>query len=106
MLGRRLFLARLGALGAAAAAGPGLNLLLAAAPKPEGELGRQAVSGRGTVQDVREEIKEYKDPKTGARIRQLTAGGSNNVHPYFTSWGFVGDGADHAIIVSNRSGAW
>jgi oligogalacturonide lyase len=59
---------------------------------------------RGTVRNIKDEIKEYKDPKTGARIRQLTSNGSNNVHPYFTSWAFVGDDSDRTLFVSDRSG--
>ena len=112
---RRLFFARLGALGGGAAlSASALNLVIAAEPPPS--LGqpvggaRQASApesaGRGKTSNIRGEIKEYKDPKTGARVRQLTGDGSSNVHPYFTSWAFVGDGADNTILVSNRSGAY
>jgi oligogalacturonide lyase len=59
---------------------------------------------RGKVRNIRDEIKEYKDPKTGARIRQLTSNGSNNVHPYFTSWAFIGDDSDRTLFTSNRAG--
>ena len=65
-----------------------------------------AAGGRGKVQDVRGEIKEYKDPKTGACVRRLTGDGSSNVHPYFTSWAFVGRDADHTVFISNRTGAY
>jgi oligogalacturonide lyase len=58
---------------------------------------------RGRVQNIRDEITEYKDSKTGARVRQLTRNGSNNVHPYFTSWAFIGDDSDHTIFASNRN---
>jgi len=37
----------------------------------------------GKVTNIKSEMKEFKDPKTGARILQLTSDGSNNVHPYF-----------------------
>lgn len=60
----------------------------------------------GQVTDVRSEIKEYKDPKTGARIIQLTSNGSNNVHPYFTTEGFIGDDSKNAIFISDRSGSY
>ena len=106
---RRLFLARLAALGGAAVrTGPEP---CAAAEPPQNAGGRRSTAtppagGRGKVQQVRGEIKEYKDPKTGARVRRLTGDGSSNVHPYFTSWAFVGDDADHTIFVSNRSGAY
>lgn len=107
---RRQFLTGLAALGGAAAAAPGLELMAAAEPPASAgqATGDKApVAGaRGKVQDVRGEIKEYKDPKTGARVRRLTGDGSSNVHPYFTSWGFIGDGADKTIYTSNRSGAY
>jgi hypothetical protein len=44
-----------------------------------------ATGNRGKVQRAGGEITEYKDPKTGARVRRLTGDGSNNVHPNFTS---------------------
>ena len=63
-------------------------------------------SGKGKVLRINGEIKEYKDPRTGARVRRLTGDGSTNVHPYFSSWGFIGNNSENAIIVSNRSGAF
>jgi len=107
---RRLFLTRLAALGGVAMSTSGLNLVVAAEPpqgagKVTGDIAPPA-QGRGSVRQVRGEIKEYKDPKTGARVRRLTGDGSSNVHPYFTSWAFVGDDANHTILVSNRSGAY
>ena len=60
--------------------------------------------GRGSVQDVRAEIQEAKDEKTGARVRRLTADGSDNVHIYFTSESFVGGGSSRMVFASNRSG--
>lgn len=104
---RRLFLARL-TQGAATVSVPGLNFIFAAepprspSPAPTTLLGRN----RGKVQKVAAEIKEYKDPVTGARVRRLTGDGSSNVHPYFTSWAFVGDNADHTVFASNRTGAY
>lgn len=107
---RRRFLSRLGVWSGVAATVPGLNLLGAAAPPPDTGLTpsrpAQASGERGKVQNVSGEIKEYKDPKTGARVRRLTGDGSNNVHPYFTSWAFVGDGAERTIFASNRTGAY
>jgi len=114
---RRLFLARLGALGAlgggAVLSASAPNLVVAAEPpsnagQPTGLRQAQASEAavRGKTQDIRGEIKEYKDPRTGARVRRLTGDGSSNVHPYFSSWAFVGDGADNTILVSNRSGAY
>ena len=94
---RRRFLTGLAALGGAA------NLLSAAEPARSSG---PAAGGRGKVQDVRGEIKEYKDPKTGACVRRLTGDGSSNVHPYFTSWAFVGRDADHTVFISNRTGAY
>ena len=110
LVDRRLFLARVAALGGAAVSLSGSHLMLAAEgvqdPGSVASSAAPAAGGRGTVQEVRSEIKEYKDPKTGVRVRQLTGDGSSNVHPYFTSWAFVGDDADHTIFLSNRSGAY
>lgn len=106
---RRLFLAGAAALGGAAASLAGASRVMAAeTPQdPQPAAGSPpAAAGRGTVRQVQSEIKEYKDPKTGARIRRLTGDGSSNVHPYFTSWAFVGDGAEQAIFASDRSGAY
>ncbi len=110
LMDRRLFLTHLAALGGAAVSVPGLNFVGAAEP-PRG-LGQatgdaaSSVNARGKVLQVRGEIKEYKDPKTGTRVRRLTGDGSSNVHPYFTSWAFVGDNAENAILISNRAGAY
>lgn len=65
---------------------------------------RAATSARGRTLQVDSEIKEYKDPETGARVMQLTGDGSDNVHLYFTSDSFVGSGADRIVFGSNRSG--
>jgi oligogalacturonide lyase len=118
---RRRFLACFAALsGGAALSVSALRLAIAAEPPPSaGQPANAAAppsgkasgtmaaaSSRGKVQNVGGEIREYKNSKTGARIRRLTGDGSSNVHPYFTSWAFVGDGADSAIFASNRSGAY
>lgn len=107
---RRRFLGRMAVLGGTAASVSGVKLLVAAEGTQKTESGTRrdgpSAEGRGKVQQVRDEIKEYKDSKTGARIVRLTGDGSSNVHPYFTSWGFVGDAANRAVIVSNRSGAY
>jgi len=88
----------------------GLDLVIAAEPpqnaaKATGDAS-PAAGERGKVRQIRDEIKEYKDSKTGARVRRLTGDGSSNVHPYFTSWAFVGERADNAILASNRSGGY
>ena len=110
LIDRRLFLTRVAALGGAAVSVSSLNFAVAAEPlRNAGQVtgdASPAAAGRGKVQQVRGEIKEYKDPKTGARVRRLTGDGSSNVHPYFSSWAFVGSGADTTIFVSNRSGAY
>jgi oligogalacturonide lyase len=110
LMDRRLFLARVAVAGGAAVALPSLNLATAAeSPRNAGKVTGDtsgAASGRGKVLQTRGEIKEYKDPKTGARVRRLTGDGSSNVHPYFTSWAFIGDNADNTILASNRSGAY
>jgi len=106
LVNRRLFLAQAGALGGAAMSLAGPNRLMAADSQPAAGSAAPRAEGRGRVQQVRDEIKEYKDPKTGARVRRLTGDGSSNVHPYFTSWAFVGDAADHTIFASNRSGTY
>lgn len=59
---------------------------------------------RGFVQRVGKEIQEAKDPETGARVRRLTADGSDNVHIYFTSESFLDGVSDRLIFTSNRSG--
>jgi oligogalacturonide lyase len=109
-MGRRTFLAHLAALGGVAVSASSLNLTRAGEPQRNSGTTAGAAAppakSRGQVQQVRGEIQEYKDPKTGARVRRLTGDGSSNVHPYFTSWAFVGDGADNVIFASNRSGAY
>ena len=90
LIDRRLFLTRLAALGGVAVSASSLNLVMAAEPLQDAGQATgdtsPAAGGRGKVQQVRGEIKEYKDPKTGACVRRLTGDGSSNVHPYFTSW--------------------
>jgi oligogalacturonide lyase len=111
---RRHFLTDLAAAGGAAAVSvAAANPLVAAEPEQEqepkpatGTSAPAASGGRGTVQDVRGEIKESKDPKTGGRVRRLTGDGSSNIHPYFTSWAFVGNDADNTVFISNRTGRY
>jgi len=107
LIDRRLFLTRLAAFGGAVVSASGLDFVRAAdSPgRVTGDVSG-AAAGRGRVLHIRGEIKEYKDPKTGARVRRLTGDGSSNVHPYFTSWAFIGDNADNTIFVSNRSGSY
>jgi oligogalacturonide lyase len=107
---RRHFLADVAAVGGAAALSAlTANPLVAGEPAQEPRSSTDGTAsattgGRGKVQDIRSEIKEYKDPKTGGRVRRLTGDGSSNIHPYFTSSAFVGDDADSTVFVSNRSG--
>ena len=61
-------------------------------------------SARGRSQRVDSEIREYKDPETGARVIQLTGDGSDNVHLYFTSESFLGTASDAIVFGSNRTG--
>ena len=109
VIDRRGFLVGLAALGGAAVSTSNLNALIAGeTPRTVQETTGDAnpsATGRGKVLQIRDEIKEYKDAKTGARVRRLTGDGSNNVHPYFTSWAFVGNDAENTILVSNRSGS-
>jgi hypothetical protein len=83
LVDRRRFLARVAAIGGAAAASSGWNFIRAAetpqTPGPVAGRVTPSADGRGKVLDVRGEVKEYKDPKTGARVRQLTGDGSSNV---------------------------
>lgn len=58
---------------------------------------------RGKTQNVGPEIKEFRDPDTGARVRRLTGDGSDNVHLYLTSESFL-SGSDRVVFGSNRSG--
>jgi oligogalacturonide lyase len=68
-------------------------------------LARAAVTaGRGRIQRIDTEVKEYKDKETGARVMQLTGDGSDNVHLYFTSDSFYGGGSERVVFGSNRSG--
>jgi oligogalacturonide lyase len=60
--------------------------------------------GVGKTTRVDGEVKEYRDSDTGARVVQLTGDGSDNVHLYFTSPSFLGDGAERIVFGSNRSG--
>ena len=57
----------------------------------------------GRTSNTGSEIKELKDPETGARVVQLTGGGSDNVHLYFTTDSFV-EGSDRVVFGSNRTG--
>jgi oligogalacturonide lyase len=60
-------------------------------------------TAKGRTEDVASEVKEFKDPDTGARVMQLTGDGSDNVHLYFTSESFVGS-SERIVFGSNRSG--
>ena len=65
--------------------------------------GQQAAGARGKTLRVDDEVKELRDPETGARVMRLTGDGSDNVHLYFTSESFV-SGSDRLVFGSNRSG--
>jgi oligogalacturonide lyase len=58
---------------------------------------------RGRTMRVDDEIKELRDPDTGARVMRLTGDGSDNVHLYFTSDSFLQD-SQRVVFGSNRSG--
>ncbi len=115
-VGRRSFLRRLALFGGTTiAAGLTLSKALRAeqqkVPNERSATGAPAVrtsaktgGRRGATQDVASEIEEHKDEETGARVRRLTADGSDNVHIYFTSESFVGGGSDRVVFASNRSG--
>lgn len=105
-LGRRPFLRQLSALAGAALAARGGTAFAQGAAKQAPAVQTDGKNGgrRGASQQVAGEIKEFKDPETGARVRQLTGDGSENVHLYFTSESFVGGGAERVVFASNRSG--
>ncbi|HEY3939347.1 MAG TPA: oligogalacturonate lyase family protein [Bryobacteraceae bacterium] len=58
---------------------------------------------RGRTMRVDGEVKEFRDPETGARVMRLTGDGSDNVHLYFTSEAFAA-ASDQVVFASNRSG--
>ncbi len=115
-IARRSFLGRMaGFSGVAIAAGMTLPRAIATTGEPASKekssseapaahTTAKGSGGRGTTQDVRGEIQEYKDDETGARVRRLTADGSDNVHLYFTSESFLADGSSRVVFASNRSG--
>jgi oligogalacturonide lyase len=86
---RRAFLAQVGGAGLAAIAA--------------GRAASAGASARGRTLRADAEVREYKDPDTGARVMQLTGDGSDNVHLYFTSESFVA-GSERMVFGSNRSG--
>jgi oligogalacturonide lyase len=59
----------------------------------------------GRTNNVSSEVRELRDPDTGARVMQLTGGDSDNVHLYFTSDSFVGD-SNRVVFGSNRTGRY
>lgn len=102
---RRKFFGR---LGVATVAGNGLlhaspNLPALSVQGAATNVKLQSSGARGKTQRVDAEIKEYRDPETGARVRRLTGDGSDNVHLYFTSESFL-TGSDRIVFGSNRSG--
>ena len=101
VLARRSFLQSASAMGLGVLMGAGG---LKSNTFAQSSSGGKTASGRGTTQQVDDEIEESKDAETGARVRRLTADGSDNVHIYFTSESFVDGGSDRLIIASNRSG--
>jgi oligogalacturonide lyase len=111
---RREFLAGLAVLGggvALASAATNPELLVPKNDIPENATTAPATTAPsrkdvGKVTSIKSEIKEYKDPKTGARVIQLTSNGSNNNHPYFTTESFMWDGADFPLFISDRSGLY
>jgi oligogalacturonide lyase len=96
---RRSFLAAV----PVAASAIGSALRAADNPPREAAGGPAVKKGPGKVLKVDSEIREYRDPDTGGRVRQLTGDGSDNVHLYFTADSFV-EGSDRIVFGSNRSG--
>ncbi len=114
-VGRRSFLKKATTLGAGMMLGAGVSRKMAGAQLPADanrpsstgpavQTDSKSGGGRGATQRVASEIRESSDPETGARVRRLTADGSDNVHIYFTSESFVGGGSDKVVFASNRSG--
>jgi oligogalacturonide lyase len=102
---RRSFLRRATALGLGMIMGAGVHSGAAKVQGSSVKTNSKATGGRGATQRVTDEIKESKDPETGARVRRLTANGSDNVHIYFTSESFLAEsGSDKVVFASNRSG--
>jgi hypothetical protein len=103
---RRSFL---GGLGAAPIAATSLlagsrSALCAAGAQSQAMAGGAVAKGtRGRTRKADSEIREYRDAETGARVRQLTGDGSDNVHLYFTAESFI-SGSDRLVFGSNRSG--
>jgi len=105
---RRSFLGRLAsvpvAAGLASAAGtPPAQQTTTPEVPPKTTSGGAQSGAIGRTERINGEIKEHRDPDTGARVRQLTGDGSDNVHLYFTSESFV-SGSDRIVFGSNRSG--
>lgn len=65
----------------------------------------EATPGKGRTFRIDDEVKELKDPDTGARVMKLTGDGSDNVHLYFTSDSFLQD-SEHIVFASNRTGRY
>lgn len=111
--GRRRFLRDLSLLGGAALLSPGglfetasAGAQEASAPPsaPAVQTDRKTEGGRGNSLRVRDEIMDYRDEETGARVRRLTGDGSDNVHLDFTSESFLAGPANRLVFASNRSG--
>jgi oligogalacturonide lyase len=76
----------------------------AAPSAPAVHTDRKTEGGLGNSMRVSDEIMEYRDEETGARVRRLTGDGSGNVHLYFTSESFLTGPANRLVFASNRSG--
>lgn len=115
-MARRSFLHQIARVGGAGILGvTAIRSVAASAGEPTGGTGTSQAApavhtsgktpgGRGSIQNVRSEIQESKDEQTGARVRRLTADGSDNVHLYFTSESFLAGGSNRVVFASNRSG--
>ena len=109
-IARRSFLGQLAAVpvavtGLAQAAGtPPAQQVATPGTQPKAPSGVAKLGAIGKTQSVDGEVKEYRDPETGARVMQLTGDGSDNVHLYFTSESFLAGGAERVVFGSNRSG--
>ncbi len=108
-LARRSFLGQLAGIPVAAGLAQAAGIPAAqqgAPPRPQEKApsGGAKSGAIGKTQRVDGEVKEYRDPETGARVMQLTGDGSDNVHLYFTSQSFLGGDAERVVFGSNRSG--
>ncbi len=100
---RRTFLTQVAAFAAVGALDPFQAVVGA---EPSADRSSKVSAAQGRVIDVKSETQEYKDPDTGVRVLRLASGDFDNVHPYFTTTSFVGDGHEQIVFASKRSGVF